>query len=227
MVDADGQWREIRFHDYDEIYDVPGLYEFLFYEVLKCQSPRVIATMLGEELERDGANAESLCVLDLGAGNGIMAEELHQRGVKKVVGVDIIGEAAQAADRDRPGTYERYVVADMTDLSDADRDVLVKQELNALTCVAALGFGDIPPEAFRTAYNLVADGGWIAFNIRDKFLSGGDTSGFSRMIDAAVDAGALELRARRRYTHRLASSGKPLYYDGLIGTKRHDIPPFV
>ena len=30
-----GQW-EIRFHDYDEIYQVQGLYEQLFYDCLKC-----------------------------------------------------------------------------------------------------------------------------------------------------------------------------------------------
>jgi hypothetical protein len=38
-VTLGGKTRRIRFHDYDEIYRVPGLYEHLFYEVLDCKSP--------------------------------------------------------------------------------------------------------------------------------------------------------------------------------------------
>src|SRR3954470_13555828 len=46
--------RRIRFHDYRDIYDIPGLYERLFYDGLKCVSPRVIRTQLTQVLaERD------------------------------------------------------------------------------------------------------------------------------------------------------------------------------
>jgi hypothetical protein len=34
--------------------------------------------------------------------------------VESVVGVDIIPEAQEAADRDRPGVYEDYYVVDLT-----------------------------------------------------------------------------------------------------------------
>src|SRR5436305_13260775 len=35
----DGPKRRIRFHDYPEIYEIPGLYERLFYDELRCDSP--------------------------------------------------------------------------------------------------------------------------------------------------------------------------------------------
>ena len=38
--------RKIRFHDYDEIYQIPGLYEQLFYDRLKCSSPAKITSIL-------------------------------------------------------------------------------------------------------------------------------------------------------------------------------------
>ena len=36
-----GHLKRIRFHDYGELYKIPGLYEKLFYERLKCCSPSV------------------------------------------------------------------------------------------------------------------------------------------------------------------------------------------
>ena len=50
-----------------------------------------------------------------------------------------------------------------------------------LICVAALGFGDIPPEAFMAAFEQVTEGGWVAFCIKDEFISEEDRSGFSKL----------------------------------------------
>ena len=46
IVHQNGDSRRIRFHDYNEVYSVPGLYEHLFYEVLQCCSPQVIVDIL-------------------------------------------------------------------------------------------------------------------------------------------------------------------------------------
>ena len=112
-VEYDGRTRRLRFHDYADIYSIPGLYERLIYEELRCESPRVIARLVSDELERRGTDPDSLRVLDLGAGNGIVAEELRDIGAGHFVGVDIIEEAAEAAERDRPGLHDEYVVADL------------------------------------------------------------------------------------------------------------------
>ncbi|MGH3620191.1 MAG: class I SAM-dependent methyltransferase, partial [Sciscionella sp.] len=117
ILEVNGEQRELRFHDYHEIYDIPGLYERLFYEVLECNSPKVVCGLLGKELEETGVTADALRILDLGAGNGIVAEELHAIGIPYVVGADIIPEASAAAERDRPEAYADYHVVDIAKLS--------------------------------------------------------------------------------------------------------------
>ena len=52
--------------------------------------------------------------------------------------------------------------------------------------MAALGFGDIPVRVFAEAFNLVDDGGWVAFNIKETFLDERDTSGFSVFIKTLI-----------------------------------------
>jgi 2-polyprenyl-3-methyl-5-hydroxy-6-metoxy-1,4-benzoquinol methylase len=220
---VNGEWREIRFHDYGRVYEIPGLYEHIFRDLLKCRSPRVVRNLLGEEIQSSCPDAPPLRVLDLGAGNGLMAEELAELGVELVVGADIIPEAAQAAERDRPETYEEYFVIDMTRVTEDERRAMSSHGFNCLTCVAALGFGDIPPQAFAEAYNLIAPGGWIAFNIKEQFLGNGDRSGFARLIVHMASEGVLSIRRRQRYPHRLAVNGEPIYYVAVVGRKVRDI----
>jgi predicted TPR repeat methyltransferase len=223
VVEIGGAWREIRFHDYADIFPVQGLYERLFYDILQCSSPPVVRRMLQAEMERAGADVGGLRVLDLGAGNGIMAEELKVAGVPTVVGADIIVEAREAALRDRPTVYEDYHILDMTALSDAQRAVLDDYRFTGLTCVAALGFGDVPPVAFRESFNLVQDGGWIAFTIKDGFLDDRDTTGFAGLIKGAIGNGSLEVLASERYRHRLSTAGEPLHYQAIVGRKAGEL----
>jgi len=216
----DGSWGEYRFHDYDRIFRVPGLYEKIFYDVLACDSPRFMVGLLSEALAATEVPAATLRVLDLGAGNGIMAEELAVVGVEHSVGVDILPEAKEAAERDRPGLYADYHVADLTALPAAQHEALAAHRLNALTVVAALGFGDIPPKAFRTAYDLVDQDGWIVLTIKDAFLDETDTSGYGGMIGESIRSGALEVVRRERFQHRLATDRSPLLYEGIVARKR-------
>ncbi len=216
---VDGEARTIRFHDYDEIYSVPGLYERIFYEHLGCRSPAEVAGLLGAEMRAAGEDPSELSVIDVGAGNGIVGEELRGFGARAVVGVDILPEAAQAAERDRPGVYDDYLVVDLTDLGDEDRERLCAKDPNCLVTVAALGFDDMPPRAFEQAFALIAPGGWVAFNIKADFLEGRDTTGFRRLVVQLIESGALEVQARRRYRHRLSMQGTPLDYVAVVGRK--------
>lgn len=224
LVDDNGD-RRVRFHDYAAIYDHPGLYEQLFYDRLKCQSPGKVAETLQASVAKEETPLSELRVLDLGAGNGMVGEALATRGVARMVGVDIIPEARDAAYRDRPGLYDGYYVCDLTDLDDGVRHDLETWNFNCLITVAALGFGDIPPEAFREALNLVEPGGWIAFNIRDTFLDESDTSGFSRMIRELILSEYLDVYHLERYRHRLSIDGQPLFYFAIVVRKvGGDIP---
>ncbi len=218
-LELDGEVRRIRFHDYHEIYGVPGLYEHLFYSELRCASPRTVAEMLVSVADADEVSASDLRALDVGAGNGMVGEELKRLGAGLVVGVDIIEEAKEAVHRDRPGVYADYLVVDMTAIPpDVDRG-LSGYGFNALTCVAALGFDDIPPAVFEAALGYVAPGGLIGFSIKDSFLTDGDTSGFSRLIRGAIADGSLRVRDQRRYRHRLSATGEALYYVAIVAEK--------
>jgi len=220
-----GEWRRVRLHDYQSIYAVPGLYERVIYDILECQSPQVVCGMLVDAVRRRGESPRALRVLDLGAGNGIVGATLVDQGVEQVIGVDILAVAARAAERDRPGVYDDYHIVDMSSLSPAERHEFVARRLNCLVCVAALGFGDIPIEVFGAAYNLIAPGGWVAFNIKEDFVRADDQTGFATLVRRMQDEGAIAMEARRRYRHRLGIDREPLYYNAFVGRKRRDIRP--
>lgn len=223
-VALDGSTRRFRFHDYDELYSIPGLYEQLFYDELECRSPAAVCGLLREELGKAGVDPADLRVFDVGAGNGIVGEELDRMGADTLVGVDIIEEAAEATRRDRPGLYDDYFVLDLTDIPDDARRELEAKRFNCLTSVAALGFGDIPPRAFAEAYNLVSDGGWLAFTIKEDFLGDEDKTGFSQLIEMMLDEGNIELRGQRRYRHRLSTAREPLHYVAMAARKKREVP---
>ncbi len=232
-LDQDEEWieietgserRRIRLHDYAEIYNVPGLYEQLFAKRLDCRSPSVVVGLLGKQLDEAGVDAAKLAVLDFGAGNGMVGEELSDLGAGEIVGVDLLEEARDAAERDRPMVYEDYYALDMTELSKGQRATLSDHEFNALVCVAALGFGDVPTLAFAEAFNLVDSPGWIAFNLRDRFFEDEDPTGFGNIIKRMFSEGVLEERARVRYRHRNAVNGDPLHYLAVVAKKNRDLP---
>jgi predicted TPR repeat methyltransferase len=223
LITEDGEERRIDFHDYAEIYKHPGLYEQLFYQRLKCTSPAKLTELLRSAAGKAGVDPTQLRVLDVGAGNGMVGELLVAHGSARVVGIDNIEEAERAADRDRPGAYDAYYVADLTNLSPELRAELNDWNFDAMTTVAALGFGDIPVAAFAAAYNLVKTGGWIAFNIKETFLETSDDSGFSRLVKRMIHDDYLKLHHLERYRHRLSIEGNMLYYYAIVGQKRRDI----
>lgn len=218
-IDEDGRGTRIRFHDYVGIYARPGLYEQLFYERLQCSSPAKLVGLLRQVVTDAGEDPARLRVLDVGAGNGMVGELLLQRGAARVVGVDILPEARAAALRDRPQAYDAYYVADLTRADEPALAELGEWSLDAMTCVAAIGFGDIPVAAFSAAYNLIAEQGWIAFNIKETFLDRSDTSGFSQLIQRMVHDDYLRLHRLERYRHRLSIEGRPLHYYAAVGRK--------
>jgi predicted TPR repeat methyltransferase len=219
-----GEKRKLRFHDYDELYKKPGLYEQLFYERLKCTSPQKIAEVLNYCVQQSDESIMELCVLDLGAGNGMMGEALNKYGVSRLIGADIIEEAKIVADRDRVGLYDDYYVVDFCQLSEQQRYDIASWSLNTLTVVAALGFGDIPPQAFIEGFNLIQSEGWVAFNIKDTFLDYKDDSGFSKTIRELIFSEYLDLYYIERYRHRFSMDGKPLFYFAVAGRKTADVP---
>lgn len=219
-----GESRNLRFHDYAEIYKRPGLYEQLFYGRLRCNSPRKVMDLLQRALNTVREPVSELRVLDLGAGNGMMGEILKSEGIARLVGADIIPEAREAAFRDRPAVYDDYYVEDFASLDAEVLEELREWSFDCLTCVAALGFGDIPPRAFFNAMKLIRTDGWLAFNIKKTFLDHAERSGFSRLVRELIFSKYLDIYHLELYRHRLSMEGTQLFYYALIGRMTASIP---
>ena len=216
--------RRLRLHDYATIYDMPGLYERLFCDMLKSRSWEVIPNMLSYEINKSSKEGDSLRVLDFGAGNGMVGEALlSQTDCELMIGVDILPAAKKATERDRPGVYDEYHVIDMSQIEPATRKELAEYSFNCLVTVAALGFRDITTGAFMEAFNLIRNQGWIAFNIKDKFLTNQDDTGFARLIRRMLNDDILDTRFEQKYRHRFSLDGKELYYNAIVGKKKRDI----
>ncbi len=215
----EGRREKIRFHQYGEIYRRPGLYEQLFYDRLKCQSPGKVSEILRSTLDKNSLQHSELRVLDLGSGNGMSGEAVAKYGVARLVGVDIVPEARDAAIRDRPGLYDNYYLCDLGDLSEEERKELEAWDFDCLLTVAALGFGDIPARALGEGFNLVSERAWIAFNIKGSFLDPSDDTGFSWMVRELIFSNYMVLHHMERYRHRIAIDGKPLNYYAVVARK--------
>ena len=88
--------------------------------------------------------------------------------------------------------------------------------------MAALGFGDIPPQVFCEALRRVDTPSLVAYNIKETFLGEEDPSGFSDLVEGLDEQGSLVTLAKERYQHRLSWAGEPLYYYAVLAEKRED-----
>lgn len=226
-VESGGRSQRLRVHDYDKLYQHPGLYEALIVDHLKCDSPNVVYNVLKEELDEWLPEQDQVHAIDMGAGNGMVGELLKEKlDCQTLVGVDIFPEARQAAHRDRPGVYDEYCVADLTSQEGVEQLEKLDADFNMLVTVAALGYGDIPVGAFVNAFNLLEDGAMVAFNIKDRFLSDSDETGYKDAIQIMCEE-SFEVRQSRRYRHRVSMAGDPLYYVAVVGQKLKDADPDV
>jgi predicted TPR repeat methyltransferase len=210
---------KIFLHDYQKFYEIPGLYEEVLYQRLKCCSPQILCTLLDKAMDCHEGRQEPLKVLDFGAGNGVAGETLKEQiGCETIVGVDILDQAKAAALRDRPELYDDYIVADFTDLEVPKKSGLETYDFNALMTVAALGYDHIGTQAFLNAFDMVSEEAWVVFNIKDRFLSQDDTTGFRDTVRSLMQD-RLHVLESQRYVHRLSISDEPLHYIGIVGKK--------
>lgn len=218
IVHHEDEIRRIRLDDYGALYEVPGLYEDVIYDRLLCQSPRVVVGMLLDEMKTLHQNPTGLRILDFGAGNGIVGELLRRYQVQTLVGLDILNQAQYACLRDRPGVYDRYIVADLAQPDPTLLRELARYGFNALITVAALGRGGIDSEGFAKAVRLVEDGGWVAFNVRDRNQQG-DRDPVVRETVELITRQGVEILSRSTYIHRRSLRGEPIHYRAYVGRK--------
>jgi SAM-dependent methyltransferase len=214
---GDGRTENMRLHEYDRVYTIPGLYEEVVQRRLECASPEWIAAAVVGRATATGQPSSKLRVFDLGAGNGVVADELRERGVMTVVGLDNIAEAREAAERDRPGLYAEYLVGDLADHPRVPA-VVDEQELNCLVAVGALGMGHITAASFDAAWRRFPAGAWLAVTVPENLVDPG-SSDFGDYLEAETKGGRLELLERERYRHRLLMDGSEVFYVAIVGRK--------
>jgi hypothetical protein len=213
----DGHVEELRLHDYERVYSLPGVYEQIVHERLGCRSPAEIAEMLGTAADGLGIARATLRVLDVAAGNGLSGAALAAAGMRPVVGTDIVPAAQAAALRDRPDTYEQYLTLDLLNLSEAEVREVRELRLRAVCCVAPVGehSQQLPAAALAAAVLLVEPDALVAY-MHDLTFGTPDpiTPGFWRgELGSGTSA---ELLARRRYLHRYRIDGSPYEMEGLV-----------
>jgi hypothetical protein len=152
---SDGRTERLRLHDYERVFAVPGLYEEVVQRRLGCRSPDRMAEGLAEAAARLGWDPGAVRILDAGAGNGVSGEAFAARGMRPVVGLDILPAARAAALRDRPGLYGSYLADDITALpAEAEAEIRAARP-NVLACVGSVGAGHLPPEAVAAGLELL------------------------------------------------------------------------
>lgn len=206
----DGERRTMRIHDYDDVYAVPGLYEHVVQERLRCTSPQTLATSLASRARAagaDGAGLAGIRCLDVGAGNGVSGAALRAAGITPAVGLDISPAAREAVERDRPGTYERFVVGGLADVDPAA--LVAEHDLTALVGAGALTGGHIEPATLAATWAAFAPGAWLAFTCPEQHADAA-RAGFA---DASFELD-------ERFEHRRLTDGSPVWYRVLVGRHR-------
>ena len=122
---------------------------------LGCRTPDRMAALLAGAAARLGREPASVRILDLGAGNGVSGEALAARGMRPVVGLDILPAARDAALRDRPGRLRRVSRRRPVALTPAEEQLIRDAAPNTLACVGSVGGGHLPAEAVAAALELL------------------------------------------------------------------------
>jgi len=236
--EADGEYIALRIggsdeeivhlHDYERIYRVPRLYEYIVQDLLGCRSPQVAVDGLARALTRLRIEPSELVLLDVGAGTGIVGELATELGVRTLIGLDSLGAARAACLRDRARVYDDYLVGDLAAPSPGLLVQLRRHLPTALVSAGALGGTHAPPAALLTALALLPAGAPAVFTIDERWMQTDGPGGFRTPVIELVTSRKLQLLERSRFQHRLSTAGHPIHYELIVAAKGSEepAPPF-
>jgi hypothetical protein len=222
----DGRVEELRLHDYERLYALPGVYEQIVQERLGCRSPAELAGMLGHAADGLGWARDDLRVLDIAAGNGVSGEALVAEGLHPVLGTDIVPAAREAALRDRPAVYDTYLTLDLLALTEAQQATIRALEANALSCVAPVGAhgSELPPQVLIAAAGLLGPDALVVY-MHDPHRGVPDAVTAELWRHGLGPDTAAQQLGRRRYVHRRTVNDAPFEMDGVVWRlRRADAP---
>lgn len=213
---ASGGEEIVLLHDYDRIYEVPGLYEHVVQGLLQCRSPQIATDGLAHALDRLALDPGEIVLLDLGAGTGIVGELARGLGVRSVIGMDALGAARAACLRDRSGVYRDYLVADLAASEPELLSNLRGHRPTALISAGAFGGTHAPPSALLSALALLPTGAPVVFTIDERWMQTDGPGGFRSPVSGLLGSGQLRLLRRLRFQHRLSTTGDPIHYELIV-----------
>lgn len=193
--------QKVYLHDYQTLFSIPGLYECVYFDLLRGQGPRIVASLLSETIQNLGDKQQAQRVLDVGAGSGLGGQYLRQNGFNCICGVDINRSARDAAFRDRPKAYDRYYIGDVEQLAEDVADSLRSEAFTCATFISSVGPGHIPASGIRQVMSLLAPNSWVAVSVRENLLPNAEWTGL-------FDAANVRICARQRYVNRLTVNGQ-------------------
>ncbi len=214
LTRSDGTTERIVLHDYSRVYAVPGLYEEVVQHQLECTSPQTLARALADAVAEAGATMADLRVLDVGAGNGVVGEELHARGAQVVAGTDGVEAARDAARRDRPELYETYAIAGVDEVT--VEQLVADHGLNALTSAGALGLGHVEIADVARWWAAFPPGSWFAVTVPPDVA---DPAGEDLLGALTAAEPTTEVVRQEPFPHRRRMSGETLTYIVVVARK--------
>ena len=207
----------LKTHQYGEIYKVPGLYEFIFYETLQCRSHTFMVGMLEKALRQEENNGLlKSTFLDFGAGTGLVGEELRKIGVERIIGLDILPRAMEAYQTAGGTSYEIYLIDNMSNPKKQTVQTIMEYGPHVAITVSALGFNDVPAVAFNNVLSFLAPNDLFAFNLCSKILENGQAE-YNEVISALEGCRKVEFLDKQKYVHRYSPGGKEILYHGFVG----------
>ncbi|MDQ3306858.1 MAG: hypothetical protein M3499_00615 [Actinomycetota bacterium] len=206
--------RRVGFHDYDALYTIPGLYERVFYDLLGMRTADVVVELYASALAELGCDPSAERVLDLGAGTGKGGELMRAVGVAQVIGVDVEPAARDATERDRPGVYDEFYVADLATASPSTMRALQRHEITSMVALASIGVGHITVELLADLITtLIPPSGLVAFAVADQLLPDFHTNLFSLV--------PVDVLTSTSYVHRLQTDGSPHRATAVVIRRSH------
>ena len=208
--DDTGRNVETGLHDYAALYQVPGLYEATYLVRLGGRAPHLLIKTLAEVVPR--RERAVLQVLDVGAGTGVVGEQLTAVGFRRIAGTDVEPASEWAVLRDRAELYQDLRTIDLTGLSEDDLRWLRTVAPQVVTVAGAVGFGHLQVDAFAALTRMLPVGGLLALTVAHGFEHDPELADHATLLLGP----AYRLRTRRDGLHRQTAEGARLDVVALI-----------
>jgi SAM-dependent methyltransferase len=226
-VQIDGHWKRFRLNDHRAMFAHPGLYEQLLVDQLNCTTPQRAVGTFGEVLFDWHGSPGELRVLEIGAGNGLVAAEMRQLGASAILGIDHRPEASKAVRRDRPWAYDVYLLGRLSMRKSQLRRHVESFAPNCLVMLAGDNEDSLDAAAFAAAWNLLTDQAWVVFSMSETSLCSGRQARFQQLIRKMTELGCIQMECYRRYVHRVTMGGVPVCHVLFVARKLQPVPATI